>query len=403
MRATLLIILMVVFCSCGRKSTNETGNTGSVIAIDLLSEPGSTVKKLSEIAENVQYIPLQTTESSLLGGIRRKIVTTDSKIYISSGEEVLCFDMSGKFQFKIQNTGRGPEEYTYLRDFDISSDNRFLALLTTSKLLIYGISENGFTFQRSITLKDPAPWLVSIVPETENILLSIAPFEGIEPTLSLLINASGDSMHFKPNCYKYKMAREHNYQSLNEMIAYSVEDYACFKEEFSDTVFCVNAKDNLFKPRIIFNSHGTLTTPAIRAGLEQVRNNLTFIAYIFETPRYVFYKYFTMQAQNALLFDKRANTKHLLYKQDLQSDQKSALKDDLSGGPDFNIEFLNSYCSGGRLFSFAEALALKKYVASEDFKNAQAMDTKKKIELKKIADSLKETDNPVLIMLTLKK
>lgn len=403
MRTKLFILLIIVFCSCGRKSTNETGNTGSVISIDLLSEPGLTVKKLSEIAENVQYIPLQTTAGSLMDRIIRKIVYRDNRIYISSGQEIMCFGVDGKFLFKIEKSGRGPEEYTYLLDFDISSDNRFLTLLSSSKLLIYGISENGFTFRRSIRLKDPAPLLVSIVPETENILLSIAPFTGTEPTLSLLINASGDSIHFKPNCYKYKMAREHNYQALNEMIAYSVKDYACFKEEFSDTVFCVNTRDSSFKPRIIFNTHGTLTTPAIRAGLEQVRNNSTFIAYIFETDRYVFYKYFTMQAQNALLFDKKTNAKHLLYKQDLQSDQKNSLKDDLSGGPDFNIEFLRSYCSGGKLFSFAEALALKNYIGSADFERTQAIDPKKKSELKKNADSLKETDNPVLIMITLKK
>ena len=40
------------------------------------------------------------------------------------------------------------------------------------------------------------------------------------------------------------------------------------------------------------------------------------------------------------------------------------------------------------------------YVASEDFKNAEASDPKKKEYLKKLADSLEETDNPVLIVVT---
>jgi hypothetical protein len=45
-------------------------------------------------------------------------------------------------------------------------------------------------------------------------------------------------------------------------------------------------------------------------------------------------------------------------------------------------------------------LTLKKYVASEDFKNAQVKDLKRKDKLKELADRLKETDNPILIVVT---
>lgn len=49
-----------------------------------------------------------------------------------------------------------------------------------------------------------------------------------------------------------------------------------------------------------------------------------------------------------------------------------------------------------------EAITLKNHVASEDFRNAKVKDSKNKDELKKFADSLKETDNPVLIAVTTK-
>lgn len=392
MRTNLIILLVIIFCSCGRKSNNETSNDGSIIEINLLSKPGPSLKKLSELAANVDYIPFQTIESSLISSIVRKVVFKDKRIYILSGEEIMCFNMDGKFLFKIGNKGRGPEEYTYLIDFDISYDNKFLTILSRNKLLVYIISETGFTFQRSITLKDPAPYLVNLVPETNNVFLSIAPWTGTEPSLSLLINTKGGIIHTKPNCYKYKLARERNYQALNEMIAYSIKDMVCFKEEFSDTVFCVDAKDNSFKPRMILNSYGTLTTPGIRGGLESIRNNSIYIANIFETSRYVFYLYFSSdQTQNRYLFDKTTKTKYKL-------DTESELKDDLSGGPNFNIEFMRKYCSGGKLFLLIEAMNFKKYVAGEDFKKAHVREPKKKDELKKLADSLKETDNPILIV-----
>ncbi|MZP67102.1 MAG: hypothetical protein GT597_13230, partial [Bacteroidales bacterium] len=46
---------------------------------------------------------------------------------------------------------------------------------------------------------------------------------------------------------------------------------------------------------------------------------------------------------------------------------------------------------------------LKEYVASENFKNSKPLYPEKKKELEKLADSLKETDNPVLVMVRLKR
>jgi hypothetical protein len=395
MRTKLLIILIIALCSCGRKGTNDTSNTDSVLIIDLLSEPESKVKRLSEFAAKIEYIPLQTMESSLMGEDTRKIVNMDNRVYILSRGEILCFNLDSKFLFKLQNKGRGPEEYTDIADFDVSSDNKYLTILSDlfHKLLVYGISETGFTFKRSVTLKDPAPWRVSMVPETDKAFLAIPPWRGTEPTLSLLINTRGDTIHIKPNCYKYKMVRKVNSRALNEMLVYSFGNMVCFKEAFSDTVFYIDAKDNFFKPRMIFDSHGTFITPEMKGGSKIPGNNTNWIANIFETTRYVFYWYGSKETRNRILFDKKTNTKYKL-------DTESELEDDLSGGPDFNIEFIHNYCSSGKLFSFVEAITLKKYVAGEDFKNAQVSDPKKKNELKNLADSLNETDNPVLIVVT---
>lgn len=400
MRTRLLILAMIFFCSCSSRRSDDSSNSNSVLEIDLDSEPSSTLKKLSEFATNIEYIPLQTTESSLMGRFSLKIVNTDKRIFILNSGEILCFNLDGKFLFKFNKSGRGPEEYSNIADFDLSSDNKILTILSSlnHKLIVYTISDKGFTFQRSITLKDPTPYLVNMVPETDNAFLAIPPWRGTEPTLSLLINMLGDTIYFKPNCYKYENVRKSNFMALNEMLVYSNGTETCFKEKFSDTVFYVNAKDNSFKPWIIFDSHGTLVTPEMRGGSEKVGNNTTYVPYVLETSRYIFYWYFKGEPLNGILFDKSTKTK---LKLESQNDLKIALPDDLSGGPDFNIEYINkNYCSGGKLFSFVEAITLKNYVAGEDFKNAPASNPKKKNELKKLADSLNETDNPVLIIVT---
>jgi len=414
MRIKLLILAMIVFCSCGRKTANETSNTDSVTKIDLLSEPESTIKELSDFAENIEYIPLQTTERSLIGSFTLKLLDIDNRIYIQNSGlegEILCFDIYGKFLFKINNKGRGPDEYDFVTDFDISSDNKILTILSgsTRKLVAYGISDTGFTFQRSITLKEPAPWRVSLIPGTDKAFMAIPTWLGTEPTLSLLINAAGDTIHIKPNCYKYNriQSSQGGSRSIEGLLAYTTGDFVCFKEEFSDTVFYVDAKNSSFRPRIIFDTHGTLFTPEMKGGSEKMKNNsTTYIPKIFETSKYVFYWYYTVIIEQRIvnlygfLLDKKTNTK---YKFDVGEDRKIRLKDDFSGGPDFNIEFRENRCSNGKLFSFVEALTLKKYVDSENFKDANVRDPKKKSELKRLADSLEETDNPVLIVVTPKE
>lgn len=405
MRTKLLILLFVILCSCGRKKTDDSNDAGTLLKIDLLSEAGPAVTKLSEFASDIDYIPLQTTESSLMGNMRAKIVKVNNRIYIKnvnglSSSGILCFDIDGRFLYKVENTGRGPGEYQFIGDFDVSSDNGFLVIKASSpsKLITYGITDTGFALQRSVSLGDPSPLRMAIVPESETVFLAIAPFQGNEQTLSLLVSPGGDTIYYKPNCYKYEMVRKMNYLASNEVLVYTIGNLVCFKEEFSDTVFYADAKDNSFKPRMILDAQGTLSTPAIRGGSESVGNNSTYIANIFETSRYVFYYYFTAgRTRYRVLFDRKTDKK---YKLDIDNESNSKVQDDLCGGPGFNIDFISNYCSDDMLFSFVEAITLKNYVASEDFRNAKVKDQKKKDELRKLADSLKETDNPVLVAVT---
>jgi hypothetical protein len=50
-----------------------------------------------------------------------------------------------------------------------------------------------------------------------------------------------------------------------------------------------------------------------------------------------------------------------------------------------------------------DAIDLKNHVASEAFKKSKPLYPEKKKELEKLANSLKETDNPVLVLVRLKE
>lgn len=404
-RIILLSFLFIQISYCSRKNPDSADFGNPVIVIDLLSEAEPASERLSAFADDIDYIPLQTTDRSLMEGSVRRVLLREKTIYLSNGKNIMCFDIEGRFLFKLDKQGRGPGEYTIIFDFDVDSDNKYLIIPNYSRLLFYGISDTGFSFQRSLAFQEPVLYKSDIIPETENIFIPVPPWKGTEQTLSLLIDIFGDTVHSKPNGYKYRRQRNGRGDGLDEMQVYSIGNKVCFKEEFSDTVFYVDAKDNLFRPRMILNSNGTIITPERRGGLENAREVRSSVNNIFETSRYVFLRSYIKDGQdkiieNRIIFDKTTNTKYIL---DIDREQKSALEDDLGGGPDFSIDYFNFYCSGDMLFSFIDVIALKKYIASEGFKNAKVKDIKEKERIKILADSLDEMDNPVMVVVRLKK
>jgi hypothetical protein len=76
------------------------------------------------------------------------------------------------------------------------------------------------------------------------------------------------------------------------------------------------------------------------------------------------------------------------------------LTNDLDGGS--NIIPL-TIKDDSTIITLVDALTLKKHITSEDFKNSTPKYPEKKKEFEKLATSLKETDNPVLVLVRLKK
>jgi hypothetical protein len=76
------------------------------------------------------------------------------------------------------------------------------------------------------------------------------------------------------------------------------------------------------------------------------------------------------------------------------------LTNDLDGGASF---WPGKIINDSTLVSWIEALKLKEYIASNEFKESNPKYPEKKRELETLANSLKETDNPVLVLVRLKE
>jgi len=95
---------------------------------------------ISDLISEYSFISLELPESDQIAGIR-KAIFSDNHIYLldmsptGSQPQILAFDIDGKHKFTIKRTGRGPGEYEYIYDFDITDDH--LIIVTPVNILFY--------------------------------------------------------------------------------------------------------------------------------------------------------------------------------------------------------------------------------------------------------------------------
>ena len=385
MRIILFLGITIIFFSCVNKDFSYSNY------IDLRQKPDSKIKNLSDIALYVDYIPLQTSENNLIPRIS-DIKTCDSLIYILlSFKEILCFDKTGKYLHKLSKLGRGPDEYLGIDDFDIVSDDS-LIVLTKDKILIYSLSSNEYFLVKTLSFQPPQPSNLDFITGQNSILLSFSSVSGDEPFRNLIISLNGDTLKFRLNFNRYIKKSDFVVIIRNENLSYRYNNMLYFKEMFSDTIFTLDLSNN-FLPYIIFNSHGKMPTAQERAKSDEFNlSDYRRLTNILEVRRYLFYELSYKQAGHSIFYDKISNEKK-------EINSKSQLKDDIIGG----IDIIPGFCSNEKFYSWIDAITLKTYVSTKDFKNSTVRYPDKKRALKNLADSLEETSNPILIVITPKE
>ena len=108
----LFYFISILICSCNRSEESK------VNIIDILAPVTGEITNLSHIATDIDYVPLQTTDSSIISGIY-SMKARGNYLYMATYYEVFCFNNIGKFLFKLSRKGRGPGEYGIINDFDM--------------------------------------------------------------------------------------------------------------------------------------------------------------------------------------------------------------------------------------------------------------------------------------------
>ena len=142
---SLVAALLAVGCA-GKKN-----DAGELSAVQLPFENSGW--KMSEVADSIQYIPLETTPACLVGQIDL-LIPLDTALVVVDKEiarSVYLFGRDGHFLHQIGQRGEGPQEYASIEDVAIDRERGQVVLLDSGseRLLVYGLDG---TFVQSVPL-----------------------------------------------------------------------------------------------------------------------------------------------------------------------------------------------------------------------------------------------------------
>lgn len=133
----LIGVICVLFFSCNKKNHVQKYE---ILSVELKEKE----LKASALFSKVEIIPLETTSESLITSIVR-VLECDNKYYILDGDlsVVFCFDQNGKFLYKIDKNGDGPEDYYLISEILIDQNKNYVYMLSPMGFLhVYDMKGN---------------------------------------------------------------------------------------------------------------------------------------------------------------------------------------------------------------------------------------------------------------------
>ncbi len=378
-KTNILLLIFFSLFSC-LPSKNE------LRVIDPLSFQEKQIS-LSDIADDIVYIPLDNScnISNLL-----EIELTDSLVYISSQNlhdgGIYAYNWHGSLIDKIENIhGKGPGECTYFSDFtvDSSNDRIYVADGAQKEIEVFSMKDKHV---KTISLKEKEVGFPSDIAFWNSSL--ILGYSGSDEYNWTIIDTLGNLVKTKKNAlYPYKC----NVGLLAGF--YKHRDKINFWDPFNDTIFTIY-NDWEYQADYLFK-RGKEWAPPIVYDLSRF-NSLFKIHHIFETKRYLYLRCAFKQKLRVGLYDKK-NMKHYMV-------SGSEISNTIDGGVDFGncITYYNKD-NKEYLVQIVYPFNLKTHVASSQFKNSIPKYPEKKKELEKLGNSLKEDDNPLLMLVRLKE
>lgn len=411
----LCVIVFWVFITC----TKETDN--SIVEIELEKNIHNFHNfKLSILCDNIEYIALESNDSTIFESIHF-IDITDHYILIYDTKQCFLFDRSGRFLRKIGRKGNGPGEYRSAGQPKILNNEVFIPDPIRNTLMTFDNLNNFKEEIKSLDCFTTQKFIENyFVLSDSTFLIQIPNQTGVQKNRIALINRNGKVLKKYANTTFFQRNKP-----VATLIDYAANFYRYngnirYKELLNDTIWQIE-KEKL-NPVYIIN-RGDYGTPNYIRGLpvskvgERYQESI-WIHKIFESKVYIIVKTSFMknypfdfyrniginelkiQYEIIGLFNKQSGEFFFITPTQIKDQiEPTGVENDIDGG----INFMPNYTvCDSLLLGWVNAFELKQFISSKAFKHSNPKYPAKKKDLEKLAKSLDENDNPVLMLVKLK-
>jgi hypothetical protein len=351
---------------------------------------------LSEIADDITYVPLDNIFPISLIYTPRYFI--NNSIFLSSlNSGIMAFDRKGNLLRKIGSSGRGPGEYIYYYSFTVDDKNETVYVLDYNIIKVFSKTGN---YLRSISLNEVGEGVNAVEFYNSKLFLSCSiQYEGVKNEW-IILDTLGNLVTKKERTDQPFIS---NFGISGGM--YKLENRIYHWNPFSDTIFSI-LPDLSYEPSFLFSPWENRVPRSNIVNLSQLQlynppNS------VFETSRFLVCGYKYNKKICIALVDKNSKKSYLTYLESgpavVGENLIGGIFNDLDGGLRFQPE--NYFVENNReyMVGLINPYQIKAMVKNNEFKNSSPKYPEKKIELEKLANSLKETDNPVLMIVKLKK
>lgn len=278
---------------------------------------------VSDLGQNVNYIPLETTDSSLIGDRPYIRKFRNTLLVASEKQPIMMFSLeNGKFIKIIGNIGQGAKEYIPSYDrpvfwtdnnekyiFVKSADNKiqqydstgnYVGTINLSKEIgsLNGLSQittdEYIYFYRNFLFDEQEYDITKVNYHTGQIESSIkGKQKEIHPEFigNMIMFTGFGKIPASPTCLIYQM--KDNYMAFNYMedpCLWSYNGNSYFKKRFNDTIYQI--KDKWLQPYYIFDLGNKQIPYDERFKTEGMQDKIS-IEYILESPKALFFMFKT--------------------------------------------------------------------------------------------------------------
>jgi hypothetical protein len=388
----LALLLILPFSSCSHRQTS----TGKATVIDLLSGLNNTKDiKLSDIADEITYIPLETKADCMLSSDLSLTATDEGYIMLEGGIIFRVFDKDGKFIRNVGSSGKGPGEYLRARQFSIDKKARVIevASIFTLKMVLYSfegkfLREYPMPFDAAYVVKEPSGGyhLATYRPQ---------PKDSAEYRFSRMDN-QGKIVQIFP---EKGVVLPSSGIMLKEFQYYTYNDQVYLQNAFNDTIY--RFTKGAWVPDLYFDL-GSFSPP--KEYWDDIKFNAKnrgqFIERVGFTDEQDYLLVFFRHKKKSEIgkYDKASKT--LTYVQNIDTISRGFLND-LDGGP--GVKPLWNENDGKYWYLTFQAVDLIDWKAKGYFDQADIKHPEQNKKLKAMIDRLTVDSNPVIMKVRQKK